>query len=116
MSLIEKNKLVIFGAGKIGRSFIGQLFSRGGYEVVFIDVFKPVIDELNRRGNYNVIVKTDKEEILNIKNVRGILSSDEEKVIDEISSTGIMAVSVGLNAIPKIIPLLAKGLMKRFEA
>ena len=23
-------KIVIFGAGKIGRSFIGQLFSRGG--------------------------------------------------------------------------------------
>ena len=43
------NKLVLFGAGKIGRSFIGQLFSRGGYEVVFIDVFKPVIDELNLR-------------------------------------------------------------------
>lgn len=116
MSLIKKDKLVIFGAGKIGRSFIGQLFSRGGYEVVFIDVFKPVIDELNKRGNYNVIVKADKEEILNIKNVRGVLASDEEKVINEIASAGIMAVSVGLNAIPKIIPLLAKGIIKRFES
>ena len=67
MSFIKSRKLVIFGAGKIGRSFIGQLFSRGGYEVVFIDVYKPVIDELNRRGNYNVIVKSEKEEILNIK-------------------------------------------------
>jgi len=116
MSLIEKNKLVIFGAGKIGRSFIGQLFSMGGYEVVFIDVFKPVIDELNKRGNYNVIVKGEKEEILNIKNVRGVLAGDEEKVIEEIASAGIMAVSVGLNAIPKIIPILAKGLIRRFES
>src|ERR1035437_6963973 len=98
MSLIEKNKLVIFGAGKIGRSFIGQLFNMGGYEVVFIDVFKPVIDELNKRGNYNVIVKGEKEEILNIKNVRGVLAGDEEKVIEEIASSSIMAVSVGLNA------------------
>ena len=31
-------KIVIFGAGKIGRSFIGQLFGCGGYKVVFIDV------------------------------------------------------------------------------
>ena len=29
-------KIVIFGAGKIGRSFIGQLFSRSGYEVILI--------------------------------------------------------------------------------
>ena len=57
---IQKNKLVIFGAGKIGRSFIGQLFSTGGYEVVFIDIIKPLIDELNRRGNYNVVIKSQK--------------------------------------------------------
>lgn len=116
MNVAKGNKLVIFGAGKIGRSFIGQLFSRGGYEVVFIDVFKPVIDELNRRGNYNIIVKADREEILNIRNVRGVLATDEEKVIKEIGTASIMAVSVGLNAIPKIIPLLARGLIKRFEA
>jgi mannitol-1-phosphate 5-dehydrogenase len=47
----------LFGAGKIGRSFIGQLFSRGGYEVVFVDVFKPLIDEINRRHEYNVVIK-----------------------------------------------------------
>jgi mannitol-1-phosphate 5-dehydrogenase len=115
MSLILNRKLVIFGAGKIGRSFIGQLFSRGGYEVVFIDVYKPVIEELNWRGNYNVIVKSAKEKILNIKNVRGVYSGDEEKVIEEIATAEILAVSVGLNAIPKIIPLLAKGLMGRYK-
>ena len=27
--------IVIFGAGKIGRSFIGQLFGKSGYEVIF---------------------------------------------------------------------------------
>jgi mannitol-1-phosphate 5-dehydrogenase len=115
MSDIKYKKLVIFGAGKIGRSFIGQLFSRGGYEVVFIDVYKPVIDELNRRGNYNVIVKSEKEEILNIKNVRAVYSGDEGKAAEEIATAGILAVSVGLNAIPKIIPLLAKGLTERFK-
>ena len=43
--------------GKIGRSFIGQLLSRGGYEVVFIDADLKLIEELNRRGHYNVIIK-----------------------------------------------------------
>ena len=39
-------KFVQIGAGNIGRSFIGQLFSRAGYEVVFIDVDDAVVEAL----------------------------------------------------------------------
>ena len=42
-----KKKLIQFGAGNIGRSFIGQIFSKEGYEVVFIDVNEKLISELN---------------------------------------------------------------------
>lgn len=115
MGIIQKNKIVIFGAGKIGRSFIGQLFSRGGYEVVFVDVYKPIIDELTRRGNYNIIIKSDKEEVLNIKNVRGLCADDEQAVIREVSTAGILAVSVGLNGLKYIFSALAKGLQERFK-
>jgi len=110
-----KDKLVLFGAGKIGRSFIGQLFSRGGYEVVFIDVFRPVIDELNLRHNYNVVIKSDVETVINIQNVRGVFGGDAEQVIDEIATTRIVAVSVGQNGLKSIIPLIAKGIIRRFE-
>lgn len=107
-------KLVLFGAGKIGRSFIGQLFSRGGYEVVFIDIYKQIIDELNTRRSYNVIIKSDEEEeILNIKNVRGIHADDEKLVINEIATAEIAAVSVGISGLDKVFPLLAKGLVER---
>jgi len=105
----------LFGAGKIGRSFVGQLFSRGGYEVVFIDIFRPVIDELNRRGRYNVVIKGDVESVITVQNVRGVLASDLEKVIAEISTARIVAVSVGLNGMKSMMPLLAQGLEKRFE-
>ena len=40
MTSAPEKKILIFGAGKIGRSFIGQLFSRAGYELVFIDANK----------------------------------------------------------------------------
>ncbi len=115
MEPIKHNKIVIFGAGKIGRSFIGQLFGRGGYEVVFVDVFKPIIEEINKRRNYNVIIKSEKEEILNITNVRGVFADDMETVANEVASTGIVAVSVGLHGLSSIFPSLAKGLEKRFE-
>lgn len=114
MSDISKKKLVLFGAGKIGRSFIGQLFSRSGYEVVFIDVCKPIIDELNRRRTYNVVIKNDEETVLSIQNVRGVFSNDIDQVTYEIETAGIMAVSVGYNALKSIIPLIAEGLIKRY--
>jgi mannitol-1-phosphate 5-dehydrogenase len=109
----RQKKMVIFGAGKIGRSFIGQLFSRGGYEVVFIDIYKPLIDELNLRRNYNIIVKSEIEEIVKIGNVRGVHADDEKKVIYELSTADIIAVSVGLSGLDKIFPLLAKGILER---
>ncbi|NDP19987.1 MAG: mannitol-1-phosphate 5-dehydrogenase [Paludibacter sp.] len=108
-------KLVLFGAGKIGRSFIGQLFSKGGYEVVFIDVFKPVIDALNRRGNYNVIIKSDTDKTINIPNVRGVLANDTTQVIAEIATAEILAISVGMNGMATAFPLIAEGLKKRYE-
>lgn len=108
-------KMVLFGAGKIGRSFIGQLFSRGGFEVVFVDIFEPVIDALNERRSYNVVIKGDAEEIIQVKNVRGVMAGDSKKVIQEIATANILAVSVGQNGLPGIMPLLAKGLLKRFE-
>lgn len=112
---MSNKKLVLFGAGKIGRSFIGQLFSRAGFEVVFIDIFKPVIDALNLRKSYKVIVKTNVDEVINITNVRGVLVSNEQNVISEIANASIVAVSIGQNGLPAIMPLLAKGLIARYE-
>lgn len=115
MKELSLDKIVIFGAGKIGRSFIGQLFSRGGFEVVFIDVYRPVIDELNRRHNYNIIIKGDKESVINIKNVRGVFAANMEEIKYELTTARIVAVSVGLSGLKSIVPHIAKGLIKRFE-
>src|SRR5665647_240812 len=106
MNVAKGNKLVLFGAGKIGRSFIGQLFSRGGYEVVFIDIYKPVIDELNRRHNFNLVIKSEEEYVINIQNVRGVFAGDVERVLEEITTARIIAVSVGLNGLKSIMPLI----------
>ncbi|MDO9152724.1 MAG: hypothetical protein Q7U47_03280 [Paludibacter sp.] len=107
-------KIVIFGAGKIGRSFIGQLFSLSGYKVVFVDVFEPVINELNSRKEYNVIIKSDNpDKIIRVQNVSGILVTNEAQVAEELSSCDIAAISVGQNGLQKVVSLVAKGLVLR---
>ena len=40
-------KAVHFGAGNIGRGFVGLLLHEGGYEVVFSDVSAGLVDAIN---------------------------------------------------------------------
>ena len=111
---VNNNKLVLFGAGKIGRSFVGQLFSRSGFEVVFIDIDEKVITALNKQRKYRIVIKSDEgDKTIWAENVRGVLASDVEKVVEEVATAEILAMSVGQNAIPKISPLIAKGLELR---
>ncbi|HBL77077.1 MAG: hypothetical protein A2W90_19100 [Bacteroidetes bacterium GWF2_42_66] len=110
---VDSRKIVIFGAGKIGRSFIGQLFGCAGYRVVFIDVDQSLIDGLNRKGCYRVVIEGEKEEEIVVTNVHAISALDKGKVIEAVSTAGILAISVGKNALEKIIPVIAKGLLQR---
>ena len=106
-------KLVLFGAGKIGRSFIGQLFSRAGYEIVFVDKDSRLIDALNRQRSYRVLICDICPETIVVENVRGINADDTIAVIDEVASADILAVSIGKNGLPHIVPVLSEGLLKR---
>lgn len=112
---VETHKIVIFGAGKIGRSFIGQLFGCGGYNVVFTDVDPVMISMLNKNGNYRVIIKGEKEEEIIVPNVTAISAFERDKVAEAVSTAGIVAVSVGKNALEKVIPVIAEGLMMRHK-
>ena len=110
----ETRKIVIFGAGKIGRSFIGQLFSRSGYEVIFVDIDHRLISELNRRNEYSVIIKSEEgDRILPVKNVRGIVLEDSENIIRELAGTSLAALSVGQQGLAKAIPVIASALIER---
>jgi mannitol-1-phosphate 5-dehydrogenase len=111
----QLTKIVIFGAGKIGRSFIGQLFSRAGYETVFVDTDEKVIHLLNRYHAYRVVIKGDKEVTILVKNVRGIHFSEKDRIIEEIRSTEIIAVSVGQQGLGAVIPLLAEGIAAKYR-
>jgi mannitol-1-phosphate 5-dehydrogenase len=111
---MKRNKLVIFGAGRIGRSFIGQLFSVSGYEVVFVDTDPVLINNINRSKKYRIIVKSDSgDNEINVENVRGIHASDKSEVVNELAGSGIAAVSVGQKGLPSVVPIIAEALLLR---
>jgi len=45
---------VPFGAGNIGRGFMGELFSRSGYHTRFVEIDPAIVQAINRRGRYQV--------------------------------------------------------------
>ena len=53
---VDVRKIVIFGAGKIGRSFIGQLFGSGGYKVVFVDAPGVVLTGMKKAEDGNELI------------------------------------------------------------
>lgn len=109
-------KAVMYGAGNIGRGFIGQLFSQSGYSVSFIDVNKDIIDTLNMRGEYIVeVLSNDSNEEITVKNVSAVDGTDENAVAEAIAGCDIMATAVGVNILPKIVGNIAVGLKKRWE-
>ena len=48
------NKVVIIGAGKTGRGFIGRLAAEAGCEIRFVDANQELVDRLNNAGKFEV--------------------------------------------------------------
>ncbi len=109
-------KAVMYGAGNIGRGFIGQLFSQSGYEVVFIDVNPVIIEKINVDKSYPIrIVDDEKSKEIIIRNVRAVNGIDIEAVASEIANADIMATAVGVNVLSKIAKPIVSGLKKRWQ-
>ena len=110
-------KAVMYGAGNIGRGFIGQLFWESGYDVVFIDVNMEIINKLNSAGEYPVeILAGEGSREITVTGVRGVDGRDINQVADEIADAEIMATAVGANVLPKIAGTIAEGLKKRWQS
>ena len=107
---------IMYGAGNIGRGFIGQLFHMSGYEISFIDVNMTVIDKLNADGQYPVYVTDgdDYREYL-VTGVHGVNGRDNEAIAEAIASADIMATAVGVNILKFIAAPFAGGVRRRME-
>jgi len=107
-------KAVIYGAGNIGRGFIGALFSQSGYEVAFIDIDERIVTRLNDERQYCVReVSNDGYKDNIIKPVCAIDGRNIEAVADAVARADLIATAVGVRALPHIAPSLAKGLTLR---
>ncbi len=87
-------KALHFGAGNIGRGFIGKLLADAGIELTFADVNQTVLDALNARHSYQVHVVGENEQVDTVSGVNAVSSIGDE-VVDLIAEVDLVTTAVG---------------------
>ncbi|OEF22652.1 mannitol-1-phosphate 5-dehydrogenase [Vibrio rumoiensis] len=106
---------VHFGAGNIGRGFIGKLLADADVQVTFADVNGPLVDQISHKQEYKVKVVGSKCQIDTVSHVTAVNSASDD-VIDRIVHTDLVTTAVGPNVLDIIAKTIATGITKRFEA
>lgn len=97
-------RAVHFGAGNIGRGFIGELLFENDFEITFVDVNEEIINALNDRGSYEIEIAEEGQRKIKVSNVLGINNAkDPELVIDAISKADLVTTAIGPNILPYLL-------------
>jgi mannitol-1-phosphate 5-dehydrogenase len=107
-------KAVHFGAGNIGRGFIGVVLHNAGYEVVFADVDAAVIDTLATTPSYQVHEVGNTPRTITVDNYRALNSATHEAdVVAEIATADMVTTAVGPSILRFVAPLIAAAIVDR---
>lgn len=107
-------RAVHFGAGNIGRGFIGQLLHESGYDITFVDVRDDVVEALKAERRYEVILAGEREEHVPVDRVTALHSTrDAEEVTERLAEADLITTAVGPSILPVIAPAIARGLVER---
>jgi mannitol-1-phosphate 5-dehydrogenase len=107
-------KAVHFGAGNIGRGFVGLLLHQAGYELVFADVAEELISQLAAADSYDVHEVGDNPTVRTVDNFRALNSATQEAdVVAEIATADVVTTAVGPHILKFVAPVIAKGIAAR---
>lgn len=107
-------KAVHFGAGNIGRGFVGLLLNEGGYEVVFSDVADALVDAINAADSYTVHEAGPGGTDHVVTGFRAVNSrTDPAEVAEEVASADVVTTAVGPTVLRFVAPSIVAGLALR---
>jgi len=104
-----------FGAGNIGRGFLGQLFYENGYHTLFIDVVPELVEQINRMKKYPIKIIGETEHTIFVEDISALLLSEKEKVAEAVQKSDIIATAVGAKGVSAVAEVLSIGIAKRLE-
>ncbi|QIE02240.1 mannitol-1-phosphate 5-dehydrogenase [Buchnera aphidicola] len=108
-------KALHFGAGNIGRGFIGKTLSESGFDIIFADLNQDIINLINYYKQYSVkTVGINLHKITDIKKISAINCKDE-KIFEQISAVDLITTAVGVNALNSIAIIITKGIILKIK-
>jgi len=91
---MNKN-ILIWGAGKIGRGFIADIFEQADYQICLIDESKDLIEKLNQQKKYTVVhASNEKIEKRVIQNYIALTSEQKTEISREFLKSDLVALAV----------------------
>lgn len=109
-------KAVQFGAGNIGRGFLGQLFSQSGFETVFVEVRDDLVSLLNTKKQYKLKILSAQPYEIIINNIRAVNAKNQDEVNKEIKTADIMATAVKSENLAAVASLVCSGVTARAKS
>ncbi|NMA75706.1 MAG: mannitol-1-phosphate 5-dehydrogenase [Actinomycetales bacterium] len=107
-------RAVHFGAGNIGRGFVGLLLHEAGCEVVFSDVAAELVEQLQRSDSYEVRTVGQDPSTATVSGFRAVDSAqDPAALTEEIASADLVTTAVGAPILRFIAPAIAAGIAAR---
>jgi mannitol-1-phosphate 5-dehydrogenase len=105
---------VHFGAGNIGRGFIGLALHSAGHRVIFVDVDDSLISSIVATDSYRVIETGSNGIVHTVDNFTGLNSAtNTDQVVLAIAEADIVTTAVGPRVLEFVAPLIARGLAAR---
>ncbi|NLJ48629.1 MAG: hypothetical protein GX428_03455 [Candidatus Atribacteria bacterium] len=106
-----------FGAGNIGRGFIGHLLWESGYRIVFVEAYPELVKLLNTRLKYplRLLEKNGQEKNVTIDNFVVYQTEEKNKISKAIAASSIIFTAVGVKNLPAVAPLVADGIQLRLK-
>ncbi|MTT32389.1 mannitol-1-phosphate 5-dehydrogenase [Terrilactibacillus sp. BCM23-1] len=106
---------VHFGAGNIGRGFIGLLLTKSNYDVCFVTRNKKKISLLKQRKQYPVYIANQTNDKQLVQNVTAISTKNKAAVARRIANTNLVTTAVGVSNLPNIADKIALGIRQRLQ-
>ena len=107
--------IVIFGAGRIGRGFVADLFHAAGYHLIFVDQATGLIAGLTAAGRYTVVraVSADERHDQVIAGYQAFTTDQADEVAAAVAAADLLAVAVFPQDFPAVARHLIPGLERR---
>ena len=107
------NTIVHFGAGNIGRSLIGYLFSQMGYRIVFIEKDVRIVKAINTTRWYEIEIREQPIQRYRVENIECLSIEDKQNVVQQIAQADMLSTAVGAPYLPSLFPVFKEGLERR---